>query len=328
MPTCTPTTGPQLDPLPVEADGQAWDTIMFLTKGGFPDSRITTYANGGWGPVGWDSSIGPGPGQTMNKSTVISIGGEYYTQGIGTKGTSVVGLDFTGKNKCYKFTAMVGIDDEIHVNGTNQTAWADFSVKSGVKDGAKSLYSSTTALKARGLAPIKARDPALQVTVTNLHLVSSLLLVADRPGPLSLYSFNFANAHYDWATAKLYCGPDAPYMPTVMITTPLGPTERTIGDVVPFAGRAFYYDGTEIKDPNAFQWNVVLVHCQGYLCHQHSEVDGMSGFSGSFTVNDHATGVAQYYFYQINLVVTDGCGRSDRAMKTVLVKGFSRRVTF
>ncbi len=291
---------------------------MYITKGGFPETRIRYLQNGGWGPVGLDSSIGPGP-NSLNNSRVISIGGEYFTQGLGTKGPSRVQLNLGGRNRCYKLTAMVGIDDEIHIGGDKE-AWGEFRVLNG----SRILSSTTETLKARGLPPIKAKDPAMPISVTGLNSLSSFQLFADQPNATA-YPFDFNNGHYNWATVKLYCGPDAPYMPIIRIDSPTGPTERSIGDVVQFRGSAFYYDRvTAITDPAAFQWTVLLIHCQGYLCHQHSEVDNISGLTGSFTVTDHAPDMEQYYYYQINLVVTDACGRRDRAVKTVLVKGFSR----
>jgi hypothetical protein len=123
--------------------------------------------------------------------------------------------------------------------------------------------------------------------------------------------------------------------------------EYRIGDTVSFSAMARYWDGTTaITTPRAFEWNVVLVHCQvwfigeylstailsrvatvlpsqGYLCHQHSEVDRLNGLSGSFVVKDHAPDDQQYYFYEVQVVVRDACGRSDRQTRTVKVVGLS-----
>jgi hypothetical protein len=151
----------------------------------------------------------------------------------------------------------VGIDDEIHIGGDKQ-AWGEFRVLNG----SRILYSTTETLKASGLPPIKAKDAGMPISVAGLNALSSFQLFADQPSATE-YPFDFNNAHYNWATAKLYCGPNAPYMPIVRIDLPSGPTERSIGDVVQFQGSAFYFDGvTAITDPAAFQWNVILVHCQ------------------------------------------------------------------
>lgn len=322
-PLCNPPNPIQLNALPTEANGQKWETVMYLSKAGFPSARVQPLRNGGWGPIGIDSSVGPGPNQANKNSRVISIGSEYFTAGLGTKGISTVKIDFGGLKRCWKFVAKVGIDDEIWLKGPTQ-AWGEFTVYNG--DMKSLLYNSTASRSTEGKQAVKVRELAYQVSVTNLDQINGITLNADMPRQ-GKYPFNFLNAHYDWASAKLYCGPDAPYVPIVNILTPKpGKTEYAIGQTVQFTGEAYYWDGkTKITNPGMFAWNVVLVHCQGYLCHQHSEVDGLRGFSGSFTVKDHAPDNQQYYFYEIQLAVTDGCGRMDRATKTVLVKGFSRQ---
>ncbi|KAI9024654.1 hypothetical protein DFJ74DRAFT_665739 [Hyaloraphidium curvatum] len=319
---CSPPNRIRVSPLPREPDGQQWETVMWLSKGNFPRSRLSVAMNGGWGPIGMDTSVGPAPNSANSRSRVISVGREFFTAGLGTKAYSVIDLNLGAAGRCWKFVADVGIDDEIHIGRGEQAAWAEFVVRTGQSNGLRLLYSTTDVRQAQGLAPLRARDPAWRISITNLTRWSGLRLVGNRPDP-ARYPFDFDNAHLDWASARLYCGPEAPYLPDVQITAPTGAPEAAIGQTVQFSGRATNWDGTEITAAASFEWNVVLVHCQGYLCHQHSEVDGLRGRQGSFVVGDHAPTAEQYYFYQIDLVVRDACGRSDRATKTVKVRGFS-----
>lgn len=322
-PLCSPPNRIRLVPLPMESTGQKWETVMYLSKTGFPLSRITATQNGGWGPIGWDSSVGPRPYSASNGSRVLSIGREFFTSGLGTKGFSQIKVDLGGINRCWKVVAKVGIDDEIHLGG-EKTAWGEFQVTAGLETTAKVLYSSSAERAKRGLPPLKARDAPYEVVVTNLTEITSFVLRAARPEPIATYAFDSVWAHYDWTSVRLYCGPDAPYLPVVEILTPVGAAEYAIGDTVRFSARAWYWDRTtQITDPSAFSWNIVLVHCQGYLCHTHSELEGVTGTSGMFTVKDHAPDSQQYYFYEIVVVVTDGCRRSDKATKTVKVRGYS-----
>lgn len=317
---CNPTDRIKVSPLPTEANGQPWETTMNVARG-FPESRVKVLQNGEWGPVGVDSSVGPAPNSSL-QSRVMSIGREFYTSGFGTHGDSLIQIDM-GLGRCWKLVAKVGVDDEIHIGG-EKTAWGEFIIKSGPQEGSKTLYSLQADRAKQNWPPIKSRNPASTITITNLTDVASLQLIATRPLPLATYPFNYTYGHYDWASLKLYCGPDAPYLPFVVINTPVGAAEYKIGDVVKFSGRAlFYTKKVEIFNPDSFSWSVVLVHCQGYLCHQHQEIGSLKGRNGSFVITDHAPTKEQYYFYQIVLTVTDGCGRSDKAVKTVKVKGYS-----
>ncbi len=317
---CRPTNGPNLLPLPQEPDGQPWQTMMLLGKSGFPSSRIQFWQNGQWGSVGLDSSVGPGPNRS-SEARVISIGRELFTSGYGTKGPSFIHIMFGGLNRCWKFVARVGIDDEINIGGM-KPAWGDFVVRSGPSN---ILYQMNTPPSS---LPITSGEAARTIEITGLDKYPMIQLLASRPQPAASYPFNTSDAHYDWASARLYCGPDAPYLPIVKIDSPTGVVEYSIGDTVPFSGSAKFYTGlVDITDPASFSWTVVLVHCQGYLCHQHQEVGSLSGRSGSFLVSDHSAGTTeQYYFYEIQLTVRDGCGRSDTARQTVKVKGFSGEV--
>jgi hypothetical protein len=67
-----------------------------------------------------------------------------------------------------------------------------------------------------------------------------------------------------------------------------------------------------------------LQHCQGPLCHTHYlySLDGVD--RGRFVVDDHDTaGGKQYFFYELQLSVTDQCGRVGKATRNILVASAS-----
>lgn len=291
---------------------------MTLSKGEFPKSRMRVLLNGFAGKnIGMNTGVGIWNNSRLLRRN-IAIGGEVFTAGLGTQGHSSIQLNF-GKNTCWKFTAQVGIDDEIHVLGGVKKAFGEFAISSFADDRWKEVYSTTKDLAKEKRGPLKALQQAYPITVTNLSSVSSIRLIARRPNPLPL-RFPQVNEHYDWAWAKLYCGPDAPYLPIPKIISPVGRAEYKIGDNVTCNGRATYYDGkTAITDPAMFSWNVLLMHCEGELCHTHWQTRGQ-GKSISFTVVDHGS-LNQYYYFECELTVTDKCGRSDTVAKSIRIAG-------
>lgn len=62
--------------------GQPMAPMSYISREGFPASRIRYNANGGWGPVGLDSSVGK-KGVT-NSGRSLGSGGVWYVTGFGT----------------------------------------------------------------------------------------------------------------------------------------------------------------------------------------------------------------------------------------------------
>ncbi|GAA1656048.1 NPCBM/NEW2 domain-containing protein [Fodinicola feengrottensis] len=129
----------------------------------------------GWGPVERNTSNGenqPGDGLPM------SIAGVKYATGIGAHAPSTVRIYLGGK--CTSFSAMVGVDDETHGNG---------SVAFTVVGDNKSLAQS----------PVQRGNQAavsLTANVTGVHIID--LQVSDG-GDGNTWD------HADWAVATLTC---------------------------------------------------------------------------------------------------------------------------
>jgi len=132
-------------------------------------------ATNGWGPVERDMSNGE---QQAGDGHTISIRGTTYAKGLGVHANGDVAL-FTGGN-CSRFTAVVGIDDEVAPNGS-----VTFSV---VADG-KTLVTTPD------LTGTSAPYP-LDVDVTGAQQLDLVI---------SLVGSSNANDHGDWADAKLAC---------------------------------------------------------------------------------------------------------------------------
>lgn len=106
----------------------------------------------------------------------ISIGGKKFENGLGTHANSSLDINLAGNGD--RFTAMVGVDDEVGTRGT-----VDFKV---VGDG-KTLWESGT---------LKGGEAAKSVSV-DLHGVKLLELVADDAGD------GIDSDHADWADAQI-----------------------------------------------------------------------------------------------------------------------------
>jgi hypothetical protein len=138
-------------------------------------SDLPFSATNGWGPVERDTSNGenlPGDGRP------ITLNGTTYAKGLGGHATGAVTLNL-GAN-CTRFTATVGVDDEVGSAGSVR-----FSV---LGDGTALAETST-------LTGTSAAVP-LDVDVTAVHQLD--LAVADAGD-------GNGSDHADWALARLNC---------------------------------------------------------------------------------------------------------------------------
>jgi beta-galactosidase len=129
----------------------------------------------GWGPVERDTSNGEnaaGDGHTL------SIGGTTYAKGLGGHADSYVRVHLGGV--CTRFTATVGVDDEVGDNGS-----VSFKVTADGRD----LFTSPT---------LRGTDPGTPVDV-DVTGARWLDLTVDGGGDVS-------TDHADWAAARLSCG--------------------------------------------------------------------------------------------------------------------------
>lgn len=130
----------------------------------------------GWGPVERDTSVGE---QASGDGNPIMIDGTVYAKGLGTNAASDVTI-YTG-GTCSRFTAMVGVDDEVGSQAT-----VTFAV---LADG-KELYRSPV---------LRGTSAAVPVDV-DLGGAQTIDLVVGDGGDGN------GSDHADWATPVLTCG--------------------------------------------------------------------------------------------------------------------------
>ncbi|WP_422448717.1 NPCBM/NEW2 domain-containing protein [Thermoanaerobacterium sp. DL9XJH110] len=134
-------------------------------------------AASGWGPVEKDMSIG---GNKQGDGKAITINGVTFTKGLGTHAPSTIEYYLGGK--CTKFSAQVGIDDEVGNRGSVVfQVWAD-----GQKIWDSGLMTGDMA----------ARTVDVDITGVNV-----LKLVVTDGGDDKNYD------HADWADARVTCAP-------------------------------------------------------------------------------------------------------------------------
>ncbi|WP_328615331.1 PQQ-dependent sugar dehydrogenase [Amycolatopsis sp. NBC_00355] len=112
-------------------------------------------------------------------------------------------------------------------------------------------------------------------------------------------------------TVRVTVGTAAGLDPVPVIDTPVSSLTWSVGQTIPFAGRAVdAQDGT--LPPAALSWRLAVRHCAANgTCHTHNVQDFTGVASGSFVAPDH-----EYPSYlQLTLTATDSTGRS--ASKTV-----------
>ena len=83
------------------------------TGSGYLSDFEWTSETNGWGPVERDMSNGEAAG---GDGTTITLNGQTYSKGIGAHAHSEIRFNMAGE--CTSFTADVGVDDEVGVNGS------------------------------------------------------------------------------------------------------------------------------------------------------------------------------------------------------------------
>jgi alpha-galactosidase len=138
-----------------------------------------TYEANGYGPVERNATVGEQP---AGDGQPLRMRGRAYADGLGVHPPSLVRFRLGGR--CTRFTAQVGIDDEVLGQGS-----AVFQVWS---DGER-LFDS-------GI--VTGKTPPRQVDVLLDGRMDLRLMVATTDD-------GFAHDHADWAEARLYCSPDS-----------------------------------------------------------------------------------------------------------------------
>lgn len=164
-----------------------------VSYGGAPaggDTYVSTLspvsASNGWGPVERDQSNGE---LAAGDGGPLTIGGQTFARGLGVHAPSAVVYDLDGQ--CSRFTAQVGVDDEVGGFG---------SVVFQVWDGtSRKLYDSGIRRGTDG--PLIA-----SVDITGVQLLR--LVVTDAGNGMDY-------DHADWADARISCGSSDTQPPTL-----------------------------------------------------------------------------------------------------------------
>jgi glucose/arabinose dehydrogenase len=240
-----------------------------------------TSATNGHGPVERDMSNGEtaaGDGRT------ITLNGATYSKGLGVHANSDVRYNLGGQ--CTRFTAKVGVDDEVGANGSvTFEVWAD----------ATKLYDSG----------LMRGDTATKDVAIDISGRSQLQLLVTNGGD------NWDYDHADWADAQVYCtdggGGGTNTAPTATIDSPSSTTTWKVGDNISFSGSATdQQDGSLAA--SSLTWSLIMHHCSSEnSCHQHTMQDFAGVSSGSFVAPDH-----EYPSHlELKLTATDSGGLTD-----------------
>lgn len=160
-----------------------------------------TYQQADWGGMERDRSHGE---EALNDGHTISIAGKKFDKGLGVHSNSQV--DYALDKQCSRFTALVGIDDEVGNHG---------SVRFIVKADDQIIYKGETMVGGKAAQPI-------DVDVTSK---TKLSLIVDK------VEDNYYD-HADWADAKLSCKKastvtlDVSDLTPTAVTNGYGPMEK------------------------------------------------------------------------------------------------------
>ncbi|KAI9011577.1 Sorbosone dehydrogenase-domain-containing protein [Hyaloraphidium curvatum] len=275
VPTCAAATGQQ----PI-------GDLTFLSREGWPRSRLRFARNGNWGPVGLDASVGLS-GQA-NTGRTLNINNRWYITGWGTHALSQI--DVLLNRCCYRITGVVGVDEEVRrfyphygLNNTGPQLNVSGSWTVRTVDDSRVVWNSSLVRR------MDLGSNPLSFDIRGLHRFNRVSLQAavaphldPRRGEV------WQPSHFNWAEVKAYCGPSSPYAPIVTMTQPpeglIAPPDTN----VQFAATATYWDRRTAVPASMFTWDVNLVHCQGFLCHQHSPYQFKGVLSGTFNAASHA----------------------------------------
>ncbi|MEQ0565434.1 PQQ-dependent sugar dehydrogenase [Amycolatopsis sp. NEAU-NG30] len=136
-------------------------------------------------------------------------------------------------------------------------------------------------------------DPRPTWTYTTAAAVDAGLRVTDSHGATAV------------TTVRVTVGTPAGLDPVPVIDTPTAALTWSVGQTVPFSGRAVDAQDGELP-PSALSWRLAIRHCAANgTCHTHNVQDFPGVAAGSFVAPDH-----EYPSYlQLTLTATDSTGR-------------------
>jgi glucose/arabinose dehydrogenase len=232
--------------------GSATGTV----PGGYLSDLAWTSMTNGWGPVEKDKSNGD---LAAGDGAPLTLQGVTHAKGLGAHAASEIRYDLRGG--CSRFTASVGVDDEVGAAG---------SVVFQVYADATKMYDSGPMT---GASATKAVD--VSVVGTN-----QLRLVVTDGGD------NINSDHGDWASARIECGPSSTNQaPAPRVEAPAAAATWKVGDVIAFSGSASDPEDGQVP-PAALTWSLTLHHCPS-TCHTHLIQTFAGVVSGSFSAPDH-----------------------------------------
>jgi hypothetical protein len=253
------------------------------------------------------------------------VGKQWFITGYGTHAHSQIQLQLN--RCCFRMTSFVGVDDETQkFYGDNaRNGEGEFILRNMDTAARPVLYNSSRSVRRR---LVGGASPAF-VDRRNLQSVSRMLMEAVVPKQRfggRTPSNVWRPAHLDWAETKLYCGPRAPYAPIIKILSPAPGAAVLPNSNVSFSATATFWDRKTPIPASAFNWDINLIHCQGNLCHQHNPYQYKGVTSGEFLAFPHDDTPAQYYYWSVQLRVTDRCGNYDIIRRSVTMIGFQEMV--
>ncbi|KAI9028032.1 Sorbosone dehydrogenase-domain-containing protein [Hyaloraphidium curvatum] len=250
--------------------------------------------------IGLDATVGQVQGP--NAGQPLQIAGVRFVRGLGTAVTSQV--NFYPNRHCVRFTAYVGVDDE---PGPNNFPSEFIIRRDNATDPAGRqpiIFNSTDYRLNRAIN--KGDAPLfVDVNITGTSVIS-LLGFTYWGNKFSSQAFT----HVNWADGEPRAGLEAAFLPRTYITQPDLTITWRVGQTVFFTGYA--EDHTKALIPaRAYRWELNMIHGQGATFHTHPQVIQLPAgvATSSFVIESHGLSEQQFYYYELKLYATDGCGR-------------------
>jgi hypothetical protein len=235
--------------------------VSSLTTGFLSDQQWEKASNG-WGPVELDSTNGldgAGDGQQL------SLSGVKYDKGLGIHSDSSITFKLAGT--CSRFTASVGLDDEVRHQGTYG------NVIFRVYGDDEKLYDSG------GMN----RNNATQDIDVGVDGMTSLTLVVDQNKNSTERDRSNWYDHADWANARVECNDSTASDPTLTNPVPTTPTPADPNSSVKIQFEDFKAgEGIGYHDNDPENQGGMYRTSEGVDIHKRSDADGYNiGWSGA-----------------------------------------------
>jgi hypothetical protein len=193
----TSTTPPPAAPAPAPAPTSPPPPTTTTSSAYLSDLSWTSATNG-WGPVEKDRASGE---NASGDGGTLTLNGTTYAKGLGVHAASDVRFNLGGN--CSKFTANVGVDDEVGANGS-----VGFQV-----------YADSSKVFDSGVMTGASATKPVDVSVAG---ASELRLIVGNGGD------NINYDHGDWAAARIECGSSTTTPPPTSPPPPAAPVNSSV----------------------------------------------------------------------------------------------------